>query len=29
MGRWKSDKHAHHVRGRCIDNFKFFRQKKQ
>ena len=22
MGRWKSDKHARHVRGRCIDNLK-------
>ena len=24
IGRWKSDKHAHDVRGRCIDSFIFF-----
>ena len=23
IGRWKSDKQALHVRGRCIDSFKF------
>ena len=24
IGRWKNDKQARHVRGCCIDSFKFF-----
>ena len=29
IGRWKNDKQTRHIRGRCIDSFKFFRWMKQ